>query len=386
MKKTHVRIAIVAGEPSGDELGGELIQALKTYLPHAEFFGIGGEKMCSHGLVSLFPLEKLAIRGLIEVIRHLPGILTIRHKLKKYILQKRPDIYIGIDAPDFNLSLEKVLKRAGIPTVHYVGPSVWMWRKNRIEKIRQAVSHLLLILPFEKAIWDKAGVAATYVGHPLADTIPLKNDQSVVKRELGIAQNTSVITLLPGSRLSEVEYLSTLLIETAKQLYKQHKNMVFLVPLATPQTHDYFCKAITANEAQDVPIKMILGNAQKMMQAADVVILASGTATLEASLLKKPMVIIYKLNKLTYHLLKNKFYLPYFGLPNIISQRFVVPELIQNAANVGNVVEAVENYLNNPQLCRELTDHFTDLHRSLRNNACDKAAQAVLSILEQHNG
>lgn len=375
------RIAIVAGEPSGDELGGELMAALKAYLPHAEFFGVGGEKMSAQGIKSLFPMEKLSVRGYVEVIKHLPEILRIRRMLKAHILKEKPDVYIGIDAPDFNLGLEKIFKEAGIPTVHYVGPTVWMWRKNRIEKIRQAVSHLLLIFPFEKAIWDKANVPATYVGHSLADTIPLETQKVQSREKLSIAQDVPVVALLPGSRFSELEYLSTLLIDSAKALHKRYQNMVFLVPLATAKTYDYFQQEVKNQQAQHLPIKIMLGHAHDVMQAADVVVLASGTATLEVMLTKKPMVIVYKLNALTYLLIKKKFYLPYFGLPNILSQDFVVPELIQNEAKVENVVQAVENYLSDHEACQNLAEHFTAIHHQLRCNAKDQAAIAVLKVM-----
>jgi lipid-A-disaccharide synthase len=377
------RIAIVAGEASGDQLGGELIAALKQHLPDAHFFGIGGEKMCQQGLASLFPLEQLAVRGYVEVLKHLPKIWRIRRTLKRLILAEKPDVYIGIDAPDFNLGLEKVFKRAGIPTVHYVGPSVWMWRKNRIEKIRQAVSRILLILPFEQAIWDKAGVAATYVGHPLADMIPLTIDQEQVRAQLAIAQHIPVIALLPGSRLSEVEYLSDLLIDAAKILYRQHPNALFLVPVITRQTKEHFIKTQQARGAEELPIRIMFGHAHEAMQAADVVAVASGTATLEVALAKKPMVIIYKISKLTYHLVKNKFYLPYFGLPNIIAQRFVVPELMQNEATAENIAQAVNNYLADRKLCQQLKSHFTEMHQVLRCNAAMRAAETVLLTMRE---
>lgn len=378
------RIAIVAGEASGDQLGGQLIAALKQMLPQAQFFGIGGEKMCQQGLKTLFPLEKLAVRGYVEVLKHLPEILRIRRILRQVILAEKPDVYIGIDAPDFNLALEKVFKRAGIPTVHYVSPSVWMWRKKRIEKIRQAVSRILLILPFEQAIWDKAGVPATYVGHPLADMLPLKPDQAQVRRQLGIDRNIPVIALLPGSRLSEVEFLAALLIDAARLLYERYPDALFVVPMITRQTRDLFVKTQYARRAIHLPIRIMFGHAHEAMQAADVVVLASGTATLEAALSKRPMVIVYKISRLTYRLVKKRFYLPYFGLPNIISKRFVVPELMQDAATAANVAQAVSNYLDDKRLYQKLVTHFTLMHETLRCEAASRAAQAVLLTMEQH--
>lgn len=377
-----LRIAIVAGEPSGDELGAELIHALKKYFPHAEFFGVGGEKMRRQGIDSWVPLEKLAVRGYIEVIKHLPDILRIRRLVKKRVLAQRPDVYIGIDSPDFNLPLEKIFKKAGIPTVHYVGPSVWMWRKNRINMVRQAVSHLLLILPFEKTIWDEAKVPASYVGHPLADRIPLIVNQASARERLRIAPDIPVIALLPGSRLSEAEYLTDMLIESAALLYQQYPNALFLVPVVTANIKAWFEQKLFTLQAHDIPIRIVFGHAQDVMQASDVVVLASGTATLEATLLKKPMVIIYKLNRLTYHLVKNKFYLPYFGLPNIISHRFVVPELMQAAATAENIVQAVANYLSDPAICEKLQKHFMHLHENLRCDAAVRAAEAVKTLLE----
>jgi lipid-A-disaccharide synthase len=377
------RIAMVAGEASGDQLGGQLIAALKHHLPEAQFFGMGGEHMRQQGLISLFPVEKLAVRGYIEVLKHLPDIWRIRRTLKRIILAEKPDVYIGIDAPDFNLGLEKIVKQAGIPTVHYVGPSVWMWRKNRIDKIRQAVSHLLLILPFEQAIWDKAGVAATYVGHPLADMLPLTGDQDKARTQLATVSHTPIIALLPGSRLSEVEYLSAMLIDAAKILHHHYPQALFLVPLVTQQTQAYFVKTQYARGAAALPIQVISGRAHEVMQAADVVVVASGTATLEVALAKKPMVIIYKISQLTYWFVKNKFYLPYFGLPNIIAQRFVVPELMQNEATAENIAHAVTHYLVDQQQGQQLKTYFTEMHQMLRCNAAMRAAETVLSIMRE---
>jgi len=376
-----VRIGIVAGEASGDLLGSHLVAALKTRLPGAEFVGIGGPKMIAAGVKTLFPMETLAVRGYVEAVRSLPAILRIRNSLKRHFLENPPQLFIGIDAPDFNLGLEKKLRGAGIPTFQYVGPSVWAWRGGRMRKIRRAVSHMLLLFPFEKPIYDAAGVAATYVGHPLADMLPLRPDQAAAREQLKLRPGEEVVALLPGSRQSELKLLADLFVRTAKAIARTRPHAVFLVPLITKETRQLFEAALYRNEAYDLPIKILFGHAHEAMIAANVVLVASGTATLEAALLKRPMVITYRVPDLTYRLMWPRRYLPYVGLPNVLAGRFVVPELLQRDATPENLSQAVCNLLTDKSMTAALEEEFTRMHQLLRQSNAEKAAGAIAEFL-----
>lgn len=380
-----VRIGIVAGEASGDLLGGHLIQALKQKLADQnysdiEFVGIAGPKMMAEGAQSLFPIERLSVRGYVEVIKHLFGLLRLRRQLLNHLLNNRIDLFIGIDAPDFNFWLEKKLKSKGIKTIHYVSPSIWAWRKNRIKKIKHAVTHVLALFPFEPALYQQSGIPVTYVGHPLADMLPMEPDVAATRERLKLKSTAVVIAMLPGSRQSEVQQHAELFVKTAKLIYAEQPNAQFLVPLITRETRQIFELAIF-HEEQALPIQILFGHAHDAMQAADVVIVASGTATLEAALLKKPMVITYRMPKLSWKILKRMQLQPYVGLPNILAGKFVVPELLQDDATPEKLAETALALITNTSNIAEIKAEFTKIHHSLRQNTAAKAAEAILSHL-----
>ncbi|MEQ1601715.1 MAG: lipid-A-disaccharide synthase [Methylophilaceae bacterium] len=380
-------IGIVAGESSGDLLGSHLIRALKKRRPDLEFVGIAGPKMIAEGAKSLFPMERLSVRGYVEVIRHLPGLLNIRKKVLQHFLQNPPDLFIGIDAPDFNFNLEYKLKRKGIRTIHYASPSIWAWRKGRMEKIKRAVSHMLALFPFEPALYEQAGVPVTYVGHPLADILPLEPDRDAARRQLKLLPEHLIITMLPGSRQSEVRQLADLYVKTAKLIVQEKPDVQFLVPLITRETREIFEQAIYENQTNAealthaLPIQILIGHAHVAMEAADAVIVASGTATLEAALLKRPMVITYRMPALSWQILKRMSYLPYVGLPNILAGRFVVPELLQHNATPKKLAETVLNLINDKDLLRDIDTEFTRIHKTLRLNTEEKIAETILAYL-----
>jgi lipid-A-disaccharide synthase len=380
---TAVRIGIVAGEASGDLLGSHLVAALKTRLPQAEFVGIGGPKMMAAGVHSLFPMETLSVRGYVEALRSLPAILRIRSQLKRYLLQHPPQLFIGVDAPDFNLGLEKKLKRAGIPTVQYVGPSLWAWRGGRIRKIKRAVSHMLLLFPFEKSIYDAAGIPATYVGHPLADLLPLVPDRLAAREQLKLKADAEVVALLPGSRQSELKLMADLFVQTALAIHRERPQTVFLAPLVTKETRQIFETAVYRNQATELPVKILFGHAHDAMTAANVVLVASGTATLEAALLKRPMVITYRIPTLTYKIWRRHVYLPYVGLPNILAGRFIVPEVLQQDATPENLSQAVCKLLADKELAGALQQEFTSMHQTLRLSNAEAAADAIVDVLRE---
>ncbi len=374
-------IGIVAGEASGDLLASHLMAAIRQVRPDVEFVGIGGPKMQSVGMRVLFPMEKLAVFGYVEVLRHYREISGIRRKLKKHFLANRPALFIGVDAPDFNFGLEHKLKRNGIPTIHYVSPSIWAWRGERIKMIRDAVTHMLALFPHEPEIYQHAGVPVSYVGHPFADMLPEYPDRAAMREMMRIPLKAKVFAFLPGSRQSEVRKLAALYIETARVILQNMPDARFLVPLASRETRTIFEQAIYDCKAEDMPFSLLFGHAQDAMTAADIVLVASGTATLECALLKRPMVITYRLNALTWRIMRRKSYLPYFGLPNILLGRFVVPELMQEDATPRNLAQALLNLLNDQNAVAELEVIFGELHKTLRQNTAQKAADAVLSYL-----
>lgn len=376
-----VRIGIVAGEASGDLLGSHLIQALKQKRPDIEFVGVAGPKMISEGAKSLFPIERLSVRGYLEVIKHLWGLLKLRRELLNHFLSNPPDLFIGIDAPDFNFWLEKKLKSKGIKTIHYVSPSIWAWRKNRIKKIKKAVTQVLALFPFEPALYKEKGVPVAYVGHPLADMLPMEPDVAGAREILKIETSSLVVAMLPGSRQSEVEQHADLFVQTAKNIFAQQPNAIFLVPLITRETRRIFELAIF-NEPEQLPIQLLFGHAHDAMEAANVVIVASGTATLEAALLKKPMVITYRMSNLSWQLLKRMRLQPYVGLPNILAEKFVVPELLQDDATPEKLAQATLDLINNKEILAEIKKEFTNIHFQLKKNTAEKAAIAILSHLK----
>ncbi|MCK6406383.1 MAG: lipid-A-disaccharide synthase [Rhodocyclaceae bacterium] len=384
-----VRIAMVAGETSGDLLASHLIAALKARIPDAVFFGIGGSRMCGEGFDAWWPSEALAVMGFSDALKRYRELSAIRSALRKRLLAEKPDIFIGVDAPDFNLGLEAALKAGGVTTVHYVSPSIWAWRRGRINKIREAVAHILALFPFEAPLYEQAGIPVTYVGHPLADTLPMQPDRDAMREQLGVAAAAPVFALLPGSRQGELRLLAEPFIRAARLIRETLPDAQFLVPLATRETRLLFEEALYRCEAGDLPIRLLFGHAHDAMTAADGVLVASGTATLEAALLKRPMVIAYKLAPFSYFLMKRMGYLPYVGLPNILAGRFVVPEFIQHAATPENLAQAMlAQYADKAQRA-EIVAEFERQHLLLQQNTAEKAAAAVLACLgtrATHNG
>ena len=299
------------------------------------------------------------------------------------MLANPPDVFIGVDAPDFNLALEKSLKRRGIATVHYVGPSIWAWRGKRIHKIGAAVSRILALFPFEPALYEKQGIPVTYVGHPLADMLPVDDGRNEARQLLGLADQQAVFALLPGSRQSELQYMAETFIETARAIHKRLPDALFLVPLATRETRLLFETALYRCDARELPIRMLFGHAHDAMKASDAVLVASGTATLEAALLKRPMAIAYKMASFSYRLMRRMGYLPYVGLPNILAGKFVVPEFIQDDATPENMAQALLNFYSDKRTCALIADEFLDIHLQLKQNTAEKAARAVIDSLPQ---
>ncbi|HMT78819.1 MAG TPA: lipid-A-disaccharide synthase [Azonexus sp.] len=377
-----VRIAMVAGEPSGDLLASHLIAALKERLPDAVFYGIGGPKMQGRGFDSWWPMEKLSVMGYWDAIKHYREIAGIRRQLKKRLLDLKPDIFIGVDAPDFNLGLESALKSAGVRTIHYVSPSIWAWRGGRIKKIGRAVNRVLALFPMEPPLYEKENIPVTYVGHPLADIIPMQTSKKVVREKLALPRDYPIFAMLPGSRRGELEMMADTFVQTAKIICDRFlPNAIFVVPLTTRETRLQFEAAIYRQQATDVPFRLLFGHAQDALGAADVSLVASGTATLEAALIKRPMVITYKIAKFSYWLMKRMAYQPYVGLPNVLAGRFVVPEILQDEATPENLAEALIKLYEDKENAAAVEEAFTDMHWQLRQNTADKAANAVIECL-----
>jgi lipid-A-disaccharide synthase len=376
-----VRIAMVAGEASGDLLASHLIAALKQKLPDAVFFGIGGPKMQAQGFDAWWPLEQLAVMGYVDALKNYREIAGIRRSLKKRLLDLRPDIFIGVDAPDFNLGLETDLKAAGIKTIHYVSPSIWAWRGGRIKKIARAVNRVLALFPMEPPLYEKAGIPVTYVGHPLADIIPLETSKQTVREALQIPRAVPVFALLPGSRQGEVGMLADTYVQTAKLIRERLPDALFVVPLATRETRLLFEAAIYRQQAADLPFRLLFGHAQDALGAADVSLVASGTATLEAALIKRPMVITYKIASASYWIMKRMAYQAFVGLPNILAGREVVPEILQDQATPENLAEALIKLYEDKDNARAVAEAFTEIHLQLRQNTAEKAANAVIECL-----
>ncbi|MBL0143115.1 MAG: lipid-A-disaccharide synthase [Betaproteobacteria bacterium] len=371
------RVAIVAGEASGDMLGAALVRAVRERFPGTEFYGIAGPAMMAEGATTLVPMSKLSVRGYVEAIRSLPELLRIRSKLGAQLTADKPDLFIGIDAPDFNLGLEARLKRSGIPTVHYVSPSVWAWRPGRLPSIGRAVDHVLTIFPFEPPIYEKAGIAATYVGHPLADQIPLVPDRAQARAQLRLGAAATAVALLPGSRRGELEAHADLFIDTAVRLASKRAGVRFFVPLATRETRDYFETRLYVREAQGLDLTILFGHARLALQAADCALVASGTATLEGALARCPMVITYKVPTLTAWLMTRNPLLPYVGLPNILAGEFIVPELLQEHATPTNLEQALGNWLDHKAARVRLLARYEAIHAELRCGNDERVAQAL---------
>lgn len=371
-------IGLVAGEASGDLLGAHFIAALKKTRPDLHAAGIAGPRLIEAGVEAVYPSDKLAVNGYVEVLRHLPELLWIRSRITRYFLRERPRVFVGIDAPDFNFTLEAKLKQAGIPTVHFVSPSIWAWRPERIHRIKQAVSHMLVVFPFEEKIYQDAGIPVSYVGHPLADAIPLQPDTAAARAALGLTSGP-IIALLPGSRLSEVARHARLMLDAALRIHPRYPDAQFVLPAASEATG-----RLIRQEAQglDLPLHILAGQSHQALAACDVALVASGTATLEAALFKKPMVITYRVPALTAYLMRKKALLPWIGLPNILAREFVVPERVQEAATPENLAHDALAWLADGPRRDAAIDTFHAIHMSLRQNASARIAEALDPYLE----
>ncbi|MBB1606461.1 MULTISPECIES: lipid-A-disaccharide synthase [unclassified Pseudomonas] len=372
-----LRVALVAGEASGDILGAGLMQALRERHPEVEFIGVGGARMQAQGLVSEFPMERLAVMGLVEVLGRLRELLRRRKDLVRNLILARPDVFIGIDAPDFNLGLELQLRRAGIRTVHYVSPSVWAWRQKRVLKIKQACDLMLALFPFEAKFYEEHGVPVRFVGHPLANTIPLEADRAAARAQLGLPAGAQVVALLPGSRGGEVGKLGALFLDTAERLLQQRPGLRFVLPCASPERRAQLEQML---QGRQLPLQLLDGQSHEALAACDAVLIASGTATLEALLYKRPMVVAYKVAPLTYAILKRLVKSPYISLPNLLAGRLLAPELIQDAATPEALAQHLLPLLDDGSA---QTESFDAIHRALRQDASAQAAEAVLALVEK---
>ena len=386
MSARSLRFGIVAGEASGDLLGSNLIQAIKQRHPDAQFEGIAGPQMIAAGASSLFPMDRLSVMGIVEVLGRYRELLGIRRQLAKHFKRNPPDAFIGIDAPDFNLGLEKQLRDAGIKTVHYVSPSVWAWRQRRVKKIAASTDLMLALFPFEASFYHQHQVPVKFVGHPLADTIPLSVDQSAARQSLGLPDSSPIVALLPGSRSNELHYLAKPFIETACWLHEQKPALEFVVPLANEERRIQFEQTLSAVKASGkvVPnFHLVAGQSREVMAAADVVLLASGTAALEAMLLKRPMVVAYILAPLSYWIAKRLVKVENVSLPNLLAKETLVPEVIQHAVTAQNLGQKVLAYFENPTLMDSIHTRFDEIHRDLRQDASTQAAEAILQLVAQ---
>ncbi|EGQ9300452.1 lipid-A-disaccharide synthase [Vibrio vulnificus] len=380
MSNKPLRIGIVAGELSGDTLGEGFIKAIKAVHPDAEFVGIGGPKMIAQGCQSLFDMEELAVMGLVEVLGRLPRLLRVKAELVRYFTENPPDVFVGIDAPDFNLRLELDLKNAGIKTVHYVSPSVWAWRQKRIFKIAKATHLVLAFLPFEKAFYDKFNVPCEFIGHTLADAIPLESDKAPARELLGLEQDKQWLAVLPGSRGSELKMLSQPFIETCKKLKQVFPDLGFVVALVNQKRREQFEQA-WKEYAPELDFKLVDDTARNVITASDAVMLASGTVALECMLLKRPIVVGYKVNAFTAFLAKRLLKTQYVSLPNILSDSELVKEYLQEACTPENLFAEVSNLLASDN--QTMLDKFAEMHHWIRKDADQQAANAVLKLIEK---
>ena len=376
-----LRIAMVAGEPSGDVLAAGMVGELKRLYPDAIIEGIGGPNMQAQGFHSLFDMETLSVMGLVEVLSHLPAILKVKKALLAHFSDNPPDIFVGIDAPDFNLRVEKELKSKGIKTIHYVSPTIWAWREKRVHKIAKAAGRVLGLFPFEQQVYDKYDVPYTFVGHTMADSVALMPDQQASRKTLNLPEGKSVLAVLPGSRRGEVDTLFPIFIDTMEKIAAQRPDIEFVIPAANAHRLEQINSMLNEanNATQRLPIHVTEGTSRDAMIASDVILLASGTATLEAMLCKRPMVVAYKLSPITYKIMQRLYKAPFFALPNLLANEALVPELLQEDVNPDTLSQHALSYFDSDNT--DLISRFTDLHHTLKCNADKTAAQAVVEEL-----
>lgn len=378
---TGPRVAMVAGETSGDLLAGLLLGGMRARWPELTASGIGGPKMAAHGFQAHWPYEKLAVHGFnLEVLRRFREIWGIREQLAARLLQERPDVFIGVDAPDFNLGLEARLKAQGIKTVHFVSPSIWAWRGGRINKIHRSVDHMLCLFPFEPKLYQDKGIAASYVGHPLADTIPLEVPREAARAQLGLGADVQVVAVLPGSRGGEIRHIAPTFLQTVARLSQQRPELRFLLPIVPGMRA--LVEPMVAEHAPKAALTLLDGQSHEALAACDVTLIASGTATLEAALFKRPMVIAYKISALSWPIMKRMAYLPWVGLPNILLSDFVVPERLQHDANPEQLASDVLAWLDQPARAQSVQQRFLELHHTLRRDTARAASDAIAQVLE----
>ena len=377
---------MVAGEASGDLLGAHLMAAIKAKRRGALFAGIGGPRMAAEGFQSHYPMETLSVRGYAEVFRHYPKIMGIRRRLGNAMLEERPDLFIGVDSSAFNLGLEQRLKDAGIPAIHYVSPQIWAWRGWRLRKIARSVNRILVMFPFEQPLYEKAGVPVSYVGHPLADVIPIEPKKEEARAALRLPPGKLIIALLPGSRRSELHYMASAFVLAAHRFRQEVHDVHFVCPTVTRATRDMFERTLHQHNRTDLPLTLLFGHSHEALAAADLALVASGTATLEAALFKTPMVITYRQSPITWALMRSMLYLPYVGMPNVLAGERLVPELLQDDASPAALSAALLALLRDNAARRRQIDRFHDFHYLLRQNTAEKAADAVLNVLEKGHG
>jgi lipid-A-disaccharide synthase len=374
-----LRIAIVAGEASGDNLAAGLITAIRERVPDAQFEGVAGPRMKEAGCAELFPMKELAVMGLVEVIRHLPRLLSIRRQLLRHFLANPPDVFVGVDAPDFNIGLEHSLRQAGIHTLHYVSPSVWAWRKKRVRKIARSVDCMLTLFPFEERFYAEQNVPARCVGHPMADLIADDVDRAQARRHIELEHNGPVVALLPGSRVGEIRRMAGDFLEAAAWCYQRRDDIHFVVPLASYECRLAFDEVLSTIDTK-LPLSLLNGKGLEAMASANAVMLASGTASLECMLLKRPMVVAYRLSPATYRIARLMVKTKYFSLPNLLADRPLVKELIQDEVTPAAIGREILAMLEDPQRTENLAEIFGAIHRGLRRDANRAAAGAVLEL------
>jgi len=380
-----LRIGIVAGEVSGDIIASGLVTEIIRRYPDAVIEGIAGPLMQAAGCRAIYPSEALAVMGFTEVLSQLAGILKIRRKLTAYFINNPPDVFIGVDAPDFNLTLEKNLKKSGIKTVHYVSPSVWAWREYRVKKISRAVDLMLTLFPFEESFYKKHKVLVKFVGHPLATEIPLYSDKQVARKALNLPLNNKIIALLPGSRMSELKQLAGLMIDCAKQCLQDSSDFYFVTPMVNAKTRAFFEQALK-DKARNLPLTIIDGKSREVMAAADVILMASGTAALEGLLVNRPMVVTYRLSTLSYFIYKSLLKVKNISLPNLLAGKTLVAEFIQRDASVENLTTAILQLIHDEKKCGELASVFTEIHQQLCQDASVVAADEIIKLIGKKDG